>query len=195
MKIRLGFVTNSSSSSFICEVCGDVEAGWDCGLEDVNMVECECGHTMCEDHIEDYDESKVDERIKDEAIIKLEACLNSKELASEHDKVEEFLNSIAKTPVEFVTESTVEEIINVFETTLGWNEVEYMSDYNSRWTPDTYIGRNEIRNGLIAEMCPLCQHEVITDTQLINHALTMLNMTHSELEEAARQFLIAKDNK
>lgn len=29
MKYRKSFVTNSSSSSFICEVCGEVESGYD----------------------------------------------------------------------------------------------------------------------------------------------------------------------
>lgn len=51
MKIREGFVSNSSSSSFICKVCGQVNSGWDASLSDFDMVECEAGHTSCEDHI------------------------------------------------------------------------------------------------------------------------------------------------
>ena len=33
MKIRAGFVSNSSSSSFICDVCGDEVSGVDISLE------------------------------------------------------------------------------------------------------------------------------------------------------------------
>lgn len=44
MKIRSGFVSNSSTSSFICSICGTIEAGRDCCLEDFLMVECENGH-------------------------------------------------------------------------------------------------------------------------------------------------------
>ena len=51
MKIRSGFVSNSSSSSFICCVCGKSEGGYDLCLKDAGMVECECGHTMCEHHL------------------------------------------------------------------------------------------------------------------------------------------------
>jgi len=50
MKFRNGFVTNSSSSSFICEVCGETASGMDMGLSDAYMYECKNGHTFCDDH-------------------------------------------------------------------------------------------------------------------------------------------------
>lgn len=50
MKYRLGFVTNSSSSSFICDVCGRVESGYDASVGDFEMVECECGAVYCIEH-------------------------------------------------------------------------------------------------------------------------------------------------
>lgn len=49
MKIRQGFVSNSSSSSFICDICGMTEAGSDCeSMSDYGLVECNNGHTFCE---------------------------------------------------------------------------------------------------------------------------------------------------
>jgi len=51
MKIRKGFVSNSSSSSFICDVCGNIEAGWDMSIDEADMVECVKGHVLCKDHI------------------------------------------------------------------------------------------------------------------------------------------------
>lgn len=50
MKVRLGFVSNSSSSSYVCDVCHREESGWDLGLRDAEMVECKNGHTFCNDH-------------------------------------------------------------------------------------------------------------------------------------------------
>ncbi len=49
MKIRSGFVSNSSSSSFVCEVCGGIESGFDSSYEELGMCECENEHTL---HIE-----------------------------------------------------------------------------------------------------------------------------------------------
>jgi hypothetical protein len=50
-KIRNGFVSNSSSSSFICDFCGYNESGYDLCLSDVDMSQCEKGHTFCNDHV------------------------------------------------------------------------------------------------------------------------------------------------
>ena len=63
MKIRTCFVSNSSSSSFVCEVCGKVEGGWDLSLSEVGMTECQNGHLYCTNHSPNYTELK---RLNDE---------------------------------------------------------------------------------------------------------------------------------
>lgn len=50
MKYRSGFVSNSSSSSYICEICGRIACGWDIYLPDYEMVSCENDHALCYDH-------------------------------------------------------------------------------------------------------------------------------------------------
>ena len=47
MKFRKDFVTNSSSSSYVCEICGRTESGWDMGLSECEMMECVNGHVFC----------------------------------------------------------------------------------------------------------------------------------------------------
>ena len=47
MKFRKDFVTNSSSSSYVCEICGRTESGWDMCLSECEMMECVNGHTFC----------------------------------------------------------------------------------------------------------------------------------------------------
>lgn len=47
MKIRMDFVTNSSSSSYVCEICGRSESGWDLCLSECDMYECVNGHVFC----------------------------------------------------------------------------------------------------------------------------------------------------
>ena len=53
MKIRLGFVSNSSSSSYICEVCGETQSGMDMCLSDADMYQCVNEHTFCTNHLTD----------------------------------------------------------------------------------------------------------------------------------------------
>ena len=51
MKFRKGFVTNSSSSSFICQICGYVTSGWDMTSYEAGFVTCENGHEFCSEHL------------------------------------------------------------------------------------------------------------------------------------------------
>ena len=46
MKIRNGFVSNSSTSSFTCAVCGGTESGYDMELNDFEMSCCANGHII-----------------------------------------------------------------------------------------------------------------------------------------------------
>lgn len=63
MKIRTSFVTNSSSSSFVCEICGRTESGWDMALSEADMMECVNGHIFCCAEALDFTMSK-EEMIK-----------------------------------------------------------------------------------------------------------------------------------
>lgn len=66
MKIRRGFVSNSSSSSFVCDVCGGEYSGMNASLEDAEMVQCKNGHIVCIDHLifDDYNTKEVLEYAK-----------------------------------------------------------------------------------------------------------------------------------
>lgn len=58
MKIRNGFVSNSSSSSFICDVCGQDASGYDMGLSEAEMYQCANSHVFCEEHALNCDDEK-----------------------------------------------------------------------------------------------------------------------------------------
>lgn len=61
MKIRKGFVSNSSSSSFVCDLCNRTETGFDASAEDLGFVRCPNGHIICEDEALPYEDSDEDE--------------------------------------------------------------------------------------------------------------------------------------
>lgn len=50
MKIRYGFVSNSSSSSFTCDVCKDTAVDYD-GECEIEYLTCKEGHQICKKHI------------------------------------------------------------------------------------------------------------------------------------------------
>ena len=67
MKFRKDFVTNSSSSSFVCEICGHEESGFDLSLSECDMFECENGHVLCLEHMLDPTrEEKINEILKND---------------------------------------------------------------------------------------------------------------------------------
>jgi hypothetical protein len=53
MKIRAGFVSNSSSSSFVCEISGSAEGGYDASPSDCGMARCVNYHTFMQEFILD----------------------------------------------------------------------------------------------------------------------------------------------
>lgn len=54
MKTRRGFVSNSSTTSYTCEVCGDSWAGSDSlSYREVGFWKCCNGHVICEEHVLD----------------------------------------------------------------------------------------------------------------------------------------------
>lgn len=158
MKYRLDQVTNSSSSSYVCDICNHVESGWDMGLSDAEMYECENGHTICEDHINFSSNKEV-------AIVLLKKTIryyenvtyyNAKEKKEKIDEIEELLKKVGY------------EEYDDFE--------EIFSDY-------------ELRNCLPAELCPICNHDHIRDSEALEFALKKIGITEDELKaEIRKQF-------
>lgn len=47
MKIRKGFISNSSSSSFVCDITGYTDSGYDVRDYDLGFCSCNNEHTFC----------------------------------------------------------------------------------------------------------------------------------------------------
>ena len=106
MKIRKGFVSNSSSSSFVCEICGQAESGYDMGLEEAGMVRCINDHIFCtEEAIGDIEEFDMYD-------VPAEHCpICSLEVLTAHDQLRYLIKTTGKN-----SKITLKEIIEKFGT-------------------------------------------------------------------------------
>ena len=93
MKYRKCHVTNSSSSSFVCDICGRVESGWDMGINEAEMYECVNGHTFCWDEALDVNKEDLIKMILEEGWNKTyEEVITEEEL--NNMEMEDIINDI-----------------------------------------------------------------------------------------------------
>ena len=163
MKIRTGFVSNSSSSSYICEICGSVME------DDDDMVTCEREHTFCIYHLKHALFSKEivsayvarSESLPDDSKQELIRLIRAVDLST-FNQLRESLYSESDNP-------TLHQI-DVLLDDLGYN-VE-------RW---------HLREDLPPEYCPICNLEVITDSDLINYFTASTRMSRNDVIAAVRR--------
>lgn len=72
MKVKTGFVSNSSSSSFTCLVCGREDGGFDMTLTDADMSNCIYGHIFCSHHT--VETVNVDKKTWDRFLVPTKEC-------------------------------------------------------------------------------------------------------------------------
>jgi len=159
MKFRNGFVTNSSSSSFICEVCGHDESGWDMCNSKAGMIGCENGHTFCERHVSDPDK-----------IALLLEFTNSQTLMYQQKQKNENLTKRENLDIEEKLEDLAEDLKNIKKGVT----YPYFEDL---------LDREDYRDYFPASKCPICSMGTILDTDLITFALQKLNVSKDELSK------------
>lgn len=126
MKIRTGFVANSSSSSFVCDVygCGGI---WEC-YDEAGMFECENNHTFCQSDVSE----ELCEKLKEyeEGDIPASECpLCRLDIISTSD-LESYKN--------FVIGKSDKTLVKEIQKTFGYGE-------NSRRNFDTVVVNGELK--------------------------------------------------
>lgn len=170
MKIRIGFVSNSSSSSFVCDHCSRVESGWDMGLSDAEMVVCSNGHMLCQEHLYDnYTEAR--DYIADLIQNKISEKINRQDAAHvEYEASSEWAQEARQ---------ALEELRSLENPDIG-SMGNVLSGYF-----DIY----DLMENFPACCCPICQLDDLPDYYLLRWMLHKYRTTKPDvLQEIKSQF-------
>ena len=157
MKIRSSHVTNSSSSSYTCDICNENFSGWDLSLEECEMFRCEHDHFFCQGHV-DIPEGQIVISHLENLIASIEA--NEKHSTWRKENLEQYKEDIEK-----------------IRKNGDGEEVESFPDYYSDALYD---------EGISSKLCPLCNFEDMSDQDLIRYLLLTLGKTRRETVKQAK---------
>ena len=166
MKVRSGFVSNSSSSSFVCDFCGVVESGYDCSLSDFDMQKCEHDHVFCIDHMT-KDFNPTNEEIYKKVKLYFEDTLkNTQETLEKFEarytnpdsKLDSWEESCIGRDPNYITNSISRYKQSINETKSKLDELEKQKDTLSDYYIDLYNDLT-LDEGIPEEYCPVCQRK------------------------------------
>ena len=166
MKIRQGFVSNSSSSSFVCDISGRVESGWDMSMSDAGMYECVNCHTIDEDYVKEV--------VEELAARGIAAC-------------------VAALP-EHVADTLQEEYDKAMASRICEGDCKSCNDpMDDQDMYDLLIDLiDEDRCSLPADVCPICSLRYIENADMLRYLLKSMDRTyasvHAEIRETYRQY-------
>ncbi|MDP4224838.1 MAG: hypothetical protein Q8910_00510 [Bacteroidota bacterium] len=152
MKYRLDFVTNSSSSSFICDVCGQQESGWDMCLSEAEMTECEEGHTFCLCHMA----KSVEDNLKEVMISRLNDRIDNYKSRTDQwyvDRIKEYQETLEKLTNDSLDEGELDELRDDLD----------------------------IDSEVPIEFCPICNFDIIADSDLTMYLEKAYKISRAEV--------------
>lgn len=158
MKFRLDFVTNSSSSSYVCDICGENVSGMDMSISEAEMYQCINGHTFCESHI-----------IKTFTSVELcKAILNNRIEKAEKEKKTDKPN----TYVVQNGEDAIKELKRIEE--LSEEDIEDDGDCEDEICDSRYE--------LPYQFCPLCNFDELDKQMVLKYLITKSNLSEEVLK-------------
>lgn len=163
IKKRLNFVSNSSSSSWTCALCGETEIYYD-GDDNDSFYECGHGHTICFDCLDNYVTKEMLQKAKKSLKSQLKQITSYYEDADE--RIEQYENELENNI------NTLDDLIN--------SDVYYC-----------YCDHQDYSNYLMPEICPVCNFMFLLDRDYINYVQKIFNIPPKSkiLENIKRTYL------
>lgn len=167
IKKRLNFVSNSSSSSWICTLCGETEIYYD-GDDNDMFYECDHGHSICISCLNHYVTKEMLQKAKKSLIFQIDKIINYQgdfSVIEFENKKEQYLNDLNK----------INDIENLIAT-----------EIYQKWTR-----QQDYLNYLMKELCPVCNFMFLLDRDYINYIQKIFNIPPKSkiLENIKRTYL------
>lgn len=167
IKKRLNFVSNSSSSSYTCELCGETEIFYD-GDDNETYYECNNNHIFCISCLNNY--------ITKEMINKAK-----KSLKSQINSIVNYQGDFSDTEFENKKEQYLDDL----------NEADNIEDLIATDIYQGWAERQDYVNCLMEELCPVCNFLVLLDYDYVNYVQKIFHIPPKNklLENIRRTYL------
>lgn len=166
MKYRKTFVSNSSTSSYACAVCYDIETGMDLGLHDANMFECVNGHTV---HWDCADVNIASYEFVDQCILQM---FLDEPLDDEYGRYHYYLQLLKE---EIVDEDGY-ELDTAKKWWDSWDIRDFLNEHVDEWLyeiPDEY--------------CPICSFSYAINKPVVRYLMNKYQIHEEELLSELRE--------
>lgn len=179
MKLRKGFVSNSSTTSFTCDACGEIIAYHDsCDYEDLGIVTYECGHETCSCIDIDFDDEDVRKKWRAGAERAIREEIDG--LKDQSDIPEQYRRS----------DEDVTKKIELLNSILALEDFE---EFRSEFKACSYSWRSFNPK----ELCPICSLEALNNDYLFDYLIAKfqfnLKEVHDEIKSKFKNFAEFKE--
>jgi len=180
MKTRSGFVSNSSSSSFICDVCGENVTGYDISLTEAEMYQCEKGHTFCRSSCSD-------------------SAKSAEDIIEDIGKIELIKISIKRSIV--LNEDRIKNVKKASDTKYWIDRVEQdkkileeLNDKDEDEIDELFDEQTESGGVMPSILCPICRFDVLDDSDVKRYLYKKYDETDINLKKEIKEKFTSYDD-
>lgn len=178
MKIRKSFVTNSSSSCYVCHFCGVSESGWDINIKEAGMYMCENEHVLCKEHYGKISEEKIYDYYRKCLIDEIYKCYiadndlinDTKEINRRISTTTNFFKMLKEMEKSYCGAQDSDDCVEEYDNVKEFVEENFEFSYS---VPSIF--------------CPVCNFEKILDYEGFQYLLKITGHTEKTLLEKIKK--------